>query len=76
MFLPGRCAVDSCISEGRGEHAKGQILQNVYVTKTDHLAIISDFELLVPRRSALFILSNGEVRIAIAYTVRSPRNHF
>ena len=37
--------------------------------KTDHFVIISDFELLVPRCSALFTLCNGEVRIAIAYTV-------
>ena len=45
---------------------------NIYVTvpgKTDHFVIISDFEILVPRSSALFTLCNGEVRIAIAYTV-------
>ena len=40
-----------------------------YVTvseKTDHLAQVSDFEMLVPRCSTLFTLRNGEVRIAIA----------
>ena len=37
--------------------------------KTDHFAQISDIEILVPRCSALFTLHNGEVRIAIAYTV-------
>ena len=41
----------------------------IYVTvaeKTDHLAQVSDMEILVPRCSAL---CNGEVRIAIVYTV-------
>ena len=37
--------------------------------KNDHLAQVSDIEILVPHCSALFTLSNGEVRIAIAYTV-------
>ena len=37
--------------------------------KTDHLAQVSDFEILVPRCSTQFTLHNGEVRIAIAYIV-------
>ena len=37
--------------------------------KTDHLAQVSDIEILVPRCSALFTLRNGDVRITIAYTV-------
>ena len=44
----------------------------IYVTvseKTDHLAQVLDIEILVPRCSALFTLRNGEVRIAIVYTV-------
>ena len=43
-----------------------------YVTvseKTDHLAQISDIEIVVLRCSALFTLRNGEVRIVIEYTV-------
>ena len=43
---------------------------NVTVSeKTDHFTQISDVEMLVPRCSTLFTLYNGEVRIAIAYTV-------
>ena len=45
---------------------------HVYVTvpeKTDHLAHVSYIEILVPCCSVLFTLCNGEVRIAIAYTV-------
>ena len=43
---------------------------NVTVSeKIDHLAQVSDVEILVPRCSALFTLRNGEVRIVIAYTV-------
>ena len=44
----------------------------IYVTvaeKTDHLAQVSDIEILVPRCSTLCTLCNGEVRITIAYTV-------
>ena len=44
----------------------------MYVTaseKIDHFAQISDIEILVPHCSALFTLRNGEVRIAISYTV-------
>ena len=37
--------------------------------ETDHLAQVSDFEILVPHCSALFTLREGEVRIAIAYSV-------
>ena len=37
--------------------------------KTDHLAQVTDIEILVPWCSALFTLRNGEVRMAIAYTV-------
>ena len=37
--------------------------------KTDHLAQILDIEILVPSCSALLTLRNGEVRIAIAYTI-------
>ena len=43
-----------------------------YVTvaeKTDHLAQVSDFEILVPRCSALFTLCKGVVRIALALSV-------
>ena len=44
----------------------------IYVTvpeKTDHFSQISDIDILVSRCSALFTLRNGEVRIAIVYTV-------
>ena len=37
--------------------------------KTDHLAQVSDFEIVVPRCSVLFILHNDEIRIAIVYSV-------
>ena len=44
----------------------------MYVTvfvKTNHSVQIIDFELLVPHCSVLTALRNGEVRIAIVYTV-------
>ena len=48
------------------------ICTSVFVTvseKTDHLVQVSDIEILVPCCSTLFTLCNGEVRIAIVYTV-------
>ena len=39
--------------------------------KTNHFIMISDFKIMVPRGSVLFTLRNGEVTIAIAYTILS-----
>ena len=52
--------------------AKARLACEVYVTvaeKADHLAQVSDIEILVPRCSALFTLCNGVVRIAIAFRI-------
>ena len=56
--------------EGGGGGGGGETVKYVTASeKTDHLAQVSDFELLVPRCSVLFTLCNGKVRIVIAHSV-------
>ena len=62
-----------CLSHSRLPQPSVEVTKKfVIVTvseKTDHLSQVSDIDIFITRCSALFTLRNGEVRIAIVYTI-------